>query len=205
MLLNKSLLSLIIFGVAVHGENFLFDEIQLNGSCPKISYITNLDIPRILGWYYRAYSNLDNPLCFNNEGQTMYAAQYDETRINVEICCRSAAQPTIAICGANVGSGVVAATQNPGEFTYQFEENIYPDYILDTDYDNFTIVYGCKPGSRNLRDEVIFVLSRDYTLNPTLQARVRAVLERNGVQWSKVKPVKQGRSTPYTPFAKQCT
>lgn len=44
----------------------------------------------------------------------MYAAQYYQTRINVQICCRSAAESNIVICGANVGSGVVTAMQNPG-------------------------------------------------------------------------------------------
>lgn len=40
----------------------------------------------------------------------MYAAQYDATRITVSMCCRSAAVPTVAVCGAGIGSGCVIST-----------------------------------------------------------------------------------------------
>lgn len=88
---------------------------------------------------------------------------------------------------------------------YQFANSSYPIYILDTDYDNFTIAYGCKPGSTiNTRDEVLYVETRDYSLSSTLETRVRAVLKRNGVDWRNARRVVQGPTTPYTPFAKQC-
>lgn len=197
-------LLLILGSVVAYGAQFQYAEVQLEGSCPRIRYITNLDLPRIIGWYYRVFSNLDNPLCLNNDAQTMFAATIDATGINVAFCCRSAADPTVTTCGEDIGSGRVTALSSPGEFTYQTKDNIYPQYILDTDYDNFTIVYGCKPGSgTDQRDETIFVYSRSYSLSVALKARVLLALERNGIQWSKARPVRQGSSMPYLPRPKE--
>ncbi len=203
---NQSVfLFLIVSAVVTHGAEFQYDEIQLAGSCPKVRFITNFEMPRIIGWYYRAFSNLNNTLCFNNDAQTMFAAAIDATTINVDFCCRSAANPTITICGDDIGSGRIAGLARAGEFTYETKGNIYPNFILDTNYDDFTIVYGCKPRSgSNQRDEKIFVYTRGYTLTATLLPRVRRVLERNGIQWSAVRPVRQGATLPYLPLPKQC-
>lgn len=160
-------------------------------------------MPRIVGWWYRAFSSDNNPLCLNNEGQTTYTAQYDDKTFHVQVCCRSAATPDIAVCGRDIGTAILSATSTPGEFTYELYNNVYPLFLLDTDYDNYAIVYGCKPGLEG-RDELIFVFSRRYQLNDTLVKRVRDVIQRNGIDWSKAKPVRQGPSIPYTPGSKPC-
>lgn len=198
-------LLLILGAVVAYGARNQFDEIQLEGQCPRIRFVNNLDIPRVIGWYYRAFSNYNNPLCFNNDAQTMFAAQFDATSINVDFCCRSAADRTVTTCGENLGSGRINALPIPGQFTYESKGEVYPNFVLDTDYDNFTIVYGCRPGSDgNSRDELIFIYSRSYTLSRTLQARVLHVLQRNGIQSAKVKFVRQGCSLPYLPLPKRC-
>lgn len=180
-----------------------FDQKKLNGTCPKIKYITNLDLSRIVGWHYRPLSNLNNPLCYKNQAQTMLAAQWDDTGIVVNMCCRSAANTSLPICGSNVGSGLATAI-SPGEFTYTFGNNVYPSYVLDTDYVNFMIVYGCKPGTPAYkRDEYVFVYSRSYTLSNAVQDRVRKSIEANNIQWSDVKAVDQGPALPYLPLPKQ--
>lgn len=207
MKLNKLAFLLVIIAAATtHGQEFKFTEVELRGSCPKINYINNLDMPKLMGWWYRAFSTLDNHNCYNNEGQTMYAAQYNDKTLNVDICCRSAVDSKIAACGSNIGSGTVTATSNPGEFTYAFDNNVITIYVLDTDYDRFAIVYGCKTGSgrRSRREELIFVLTRDYTLTDSLEDRVRNVLQRNGSALSNAKRVSQGSSTPYTPVPRPC-
>ncbi len=202
---NQLAFLLIIFWVAVttadhrHDVNE-FNEINLKGSCcPTIKYISNLNMARIVGWWYRAFSTANNPsLCYNNEGQTMYAAPLNERTLGIDICCRSAAINDIAFCGSIIGSGTVTATNNSGEFIYAFDDKSYTIYVLDTDYDNFAIVYGCNAG-RRMCDELIYILSRDYKLSGSAEARVRRVLQENGIEFSKARPVKQGPSTPYTP------
>lgn len=71
------------------------------------------------------------------------------------------------------------------------------------DYKSFNIVYGCKPGPEGHgRDEIILITSRSYQLNDTLVNRVRNVLRKNEINWSKAKPVKQGPQMPYIPGSK---
>lgn len=73
------------------------------------------------------------------------------------------------------------------------------------DYDDFAIVYGCNSGrGRHSRDDLIFVLSRDYKVTDTVQTRVEDALRRNGIDFLKAKPVKQGPRTPYTPNSRRC-
>lgn len=210
MYLNKLPILLLIVCVAriatALGQNLQYAQVQLPGPCPKISYITNLETAGISGWYYRPYTNFNYQLCFNNEGQTMFVSQYDNTTLTINTCCRSAADPKVSYCGAAVGSGT-ASTNVPrqGEFIYKYLNNTYSVYVLDTDYKNINVAYGCKPASQPyLRDEIIFVLSREYNLNESLTARAREVLGRNGIQWSKLKTSKQGASIPYPPLPQKC-
>ncbi len=193
---------LVILGVVatIHGQNE-YTVTDLGGRCPKISYVSNLNGPRVLGWWYRVFSSFESPLCYNgNEGQTMYTAGYNDTTLNLDWCCRSAADPTVATCGAKVGTGTTVSSKN-GEFVYQFDDQSWLCHPLDTDYDNFAIVYGCKPDTG---EELVFVISRDYTLKNELVPRVDNVLRRNRIGWSKLKPVKHGPSTPYTPNSRNC-
>lgn len=204
MKLSKLLFWLFILCAATaHAAKFKYTEVQLKGSCPKIKYISNYNMARNVGWWYLAFSTINSPLCLNNEGQTMYATQYDDKIIHVEMCCRSAAAPETAYCGRKVGSGTVQAISNPGNFTYESDDKVYPVYVLDMDYESFNIVYGCKPGPNDEgRDEMLFVTSRSYQLNNTLVNRVRNVLRRNEINWTKAKPVKQGPTIPYIPGSK---
>lgn len=205
MNLIKTIFSVIFLSVA-QGLELQFSQVKLKGACPRISYATNVDMSRVIGWYYRVFSNFNNPLCYKNEGQTMYTAQYNATYTTVNICCRSASDPDVAICGTDIGSGyAVAIAENPGEFRYEYVDDVYPAYVLDTDYENYFVTYKCKPGSQsNQRDEELHIYSRDYTLDKTYEDRVRNVLQRNDIEWSVARPIKQGPMTPYTLFAKNC-
>lgn len=58
---NRLVFLLVIVGAAATthgGERFNYTEVELKGSCPKIKYINNFSFPRIVGWYYEAFSSL---------------------------------------------------------------------------------------------------------------------------------------------------
>lgn len=198
MQFNELLCLLVFLGAAtVHGQEPEYTEIQLPGLCPKISYVSNLNGPRVFGWWYRSHTTFTSPLCYNgNEGQTMYTAPVDDTTLTLQYCCRSSADPSIPYCGEKVGTGTTVSTGYVGGFIYQFDDQTYLSHPIDTDYDNFAIVYGCKPESG---EELIFIITRDYTLPARLLPRVNKILKRNGIAWSKLKPVKQGPTVPYIP------
>lgn len=218
MCLNKVVFLLSIFIGAVVAQ-FHYDVIDLPGQCPRISFITNLDLPRIIGWYYRPHTNINYPLCFNNGGQTMFAIPINATAFDLAFCCQSAANPQISICGPEVGSGLLTTTSRRGEFLYRNRGKIYPTYVLDTDYDTFAIFYGCKPyvpptpptappvftpRRNNGRDETIFIYSRFYALTPVAMSRTRHFLADNHIDWNNVHWITQGNSVPYVPHQRPC-
>lgn len=194
------LLCSILNAATAYRQEFNYTKVKLSGTCPTINYINNLIVPRLMGFWYRLYSTFVSQFCYNNEGQTMYASQYDETTLGVAFCCRSAADKDISYCGTTVGSGTCIPTDNSGEFIYNFDNQSHTIYILGTDYDNYAIIYGCdSDGSEN-----IFLLSRDrnYTLN--IENDVINILQMNGADFSKAKPSKQGPRTPYPPNVRNC-
>lgn len=200
---SKFIFLLVIFGAAaIYGQRFSYTEVQLKGTCPRIKYINNFNFPRIVGWYYEAFASISSSQCYNNnEGLACYVSPYDDHTITINFCCRSATNSSIATCGRDVASGTVSIESTPGEMTYRFKNKVYKIYVLDTDYENFSIVYGCNPGSgrHSGRDELILVHSRSYRLSKALENRVRRVIEENGGDWSIAKPIKQGSTVPYTP------
>lgn len=150
MYLDKLVRFFVIFGAATaifNGQENEYTELDLGGLCPKISYVSNLDGPRVVGWWYRVFSSFESPLCYNgNEGQTMYTSALNESTLNLDWCCRSAADPTVATCGSKVGTGTTTSSKN-GEFLYEFDDQSWLCHPIDTDYDNFAIVYGCDPAT----------------------------------------------------------
>lgn len=202
---GKLVLFLTIFGVAsTSASTFTYANINLNGTCPQVKYITNLDLPRIAGWWYRPFSSFSSPLCYNDEGQMVYAYPTKDSEISVAACCRSAANRNLVTCAPQVGTGTLKALPTPGVFLYEFDVNVYLTFVLDTDYDNFGFMYGCKPGRHNTRDELIFIYTRDYQLAPNLETRVRITARQNNIDWSNAKEITQGPKVPYTTGPKNC-
>lgn len=124
----------------------------------------------------------------------MYDARLDDETVSVQVCCRSAINPNSTYCGKQIGSGKAKRTNIvPGEFDY-LKLKVY---VLYTDYDDQTIVYGCRPTPPWAeKDEMIYVLSRDCTLSSALTTRAFNVLKNNGIDFLKAKPVRQGAVIP---------
>lgn len=193
MKLIKLIFSCIVLGTAIaYRDEFKYSEVDLKGSCPKIKYITNLSMSRIVGWYCQASSSVDNSLCFNNEEHALYVASFDNRTLSVQHCSRRPADPDVAKCGSRDGSGIVTSANNRDDVFYKISTDDNDLLVLDTNYNDLTIAYGCKQSCRGSgREEIILILSRDYKLNPTLENRARSVLKNYGIKFSNAKIVKQ--------------
>lgn len=180
--------------------------------CPKVEYITDLDFTRILGFWYRCFSNLDCPSCLKNKGQTVYAYPYNSTSSGVAICCEAKSDPKQVTCSPEVGTGFINPSPNPGVFIYISNGQSYDTVVLDMD-DTYLISYACKAkevkshrGRERIkvRDEELYVYSRSYHDCKSLEDRVRCVLNRNNIEWSIAKPVEHGPTIPYTTVPEPC-
>lgn len=191
----------IILGIA---SGHQYAEYKYPGSCPKVKYIKDLNFYEIVGFWYRCYSTLNSSSCSNNDGQTVYAYPYDSSGAGVIICCRSAADPTQVICGADVGTGFLSPMSTAGMILYETNGESHSEVVLGTDYKTFVISYSCKPKGSKGRDEHIYVYSRSYENCKALEFEAKRIVQQNDIDWSKAKPVAHGSSIPYTTVPKAC-
>lgn len=206
MYLNILVIISITFGAATASQ---FGVFQYPGSCPKVTYITDLDFNQIQGWWYRCFSTLDCSSCFHNDGQTVYAYPLNSSLAVVAMCCRKAADRNQVICSADVGTGTIRPLlSTPGMFVYESDGQAHNTVVLDAS-EKFLISYSCKSnshwGHNEANDEQIYMYSRSYEDCDELETRGRSVLKKNGIPWSHVKPVRQGGSIPYTTVPKPCS
>lgn len=172
---------------------------DLKGDCPTINAAL-VNVSRLTGFWYRTHSNYFYEKCYQGDYcHTIYFPNYDYVigPMQTTHCCGSAKDPTKAVCGAAVGSGSIMPTE-PGQLNYTFGENQYIISVLDTDYDNFFVVYGCKPKSCDGgRDEILFIYARAQTLTPEQYNRAVQVIEMNGIDLKQLNAVFQGPCCPY--------
>lgn len=181
-------------------SSFQYGELDLPGLCPTVRYIEDLDFTRVHGFWYRCFSTWDSPLCYNNDGQTVYAYPFNSTVSGVAACCRSAADPEHVTCSAEVGTGFVRPLSRAGLFSYEFDGQSFRNVVLAVDYESFLFTYSCKATF----SEQIFIYTRTYEQCESIERRARNVLSQNGIPWSHVKRVKHGPSIPYTTVPKPC-
>lgn len=179
-------------------KDFIYKTEKLEGPCPTVRYVSNYDANAVLGWWYRVGSLSNNTACYKNQGETMYAVQFDNVTINIDICCQNAIDPSNAICGSVVGSGIATPGPQPGTLIYRFRGQIFPIYVLFVDYYTTGVAYGCRKGPHNVREEILFLLSRGYTLNPAKQNEVGKILDSIGIRKSSILYIRQGDEIPQT-------
>jgi len=179
-----------------------YAKINMAGACPIVQAIANVDLAAVTGQYFRVRSNRDIPGCYENQCQTMYSALYDGPVIQYAVCCRSAETPSVPACGVSIGSGTVTGTNTTGLFTYQSGAYNSDMVVLDTDYTDYTVIYGCRPhGFLNLqRDELLYVYSRTFSLSKEVLDKINTVFERNHINPAQLRDVRQGRECPYNPM-----
>lgn len=66
-------------------------------------------------------------------------------------------------------------------------------WIMDTDYDNYAVIYSCKNLSDNKSAEAAWVLSKQRTIRPELQATVDELVDRYLVR-ADMRVTEQGQS-----------
>ncbi|XP_035781272.1 uncharacterized protein LOC118460775 [Anopheles albimanus] len=112
-------------------------------------------------------------------GYATYTPQPDGS-VKVENCCERLPNTTVK---CSIGKAVVSfPDQFPveGKFNVTFggPPNNSNYWIMETDYDNFAVIYYCKNISDSKSAEAAWVLSKQRTINPTVRAVVDKLVDK---------------------------
>ena len=140
-----------------------------NGKCEKLALQQNFDASKYVGtWFEQAR---DKNLIFEHYdcSQARYTAKDngDIAVLNTEF------NPSTL----EVESATATAKCNGAACKVYFVPFVGGDYeVLSTDYENYTLVYSCEDLFLGIRDENVWILTRDQTLSADIDAKVKEIL-----------------------------
>lgn len=175
---------------------------KLSGQCPQIKYRGNVTFEKAVGFYFQPYStvNLTEVGC-DSACVTTRITPKDETAFKLEICCRKGCGIQ---CGPKVGSGTVAYHPTVvSTASYSFKDTCgrprsLQMFVLDTDnFETYFIAYACESSGRGLKEEHVYVSTKEQNLSEELIGHIFEVLNENGVDVTKIIFSPQYKECPY--------
>ena len=140
-----------------------------NGSCEKLALQQNFDASQYVGtWFEQAR---DKNFLFEHYdcAQARYTAKPngDIAVLNTEF------NPSTH----KVESATATAICKGSACKVYFVPLVGGDYeVLSTDYENYSLVYSCENLFLGMKDENVWILTRDQTLSADIDAKVKEIL-----------------------------
>merc|ERR1719329_147130 len=125
----------------------LVDARYTEGECPEVEYMTEFDLRSYSGMWYEVVRDPENPYTIGAECVTKEFSDFHEKSQSVDLYFRGyytftgqykGVDGTLYDCG-NSDKRTCMATMQEGRVKAPFK-------IFHTDYENFEITYGCRPG-----------------------------------------------------------
>jgi len=166
------------------------------GNCPKYEVKQNFDKDKYLGKWYE-YSNYF--AVFQLFGKCVVAEYTDKSDgAVVKIGVKNSSKNTIFGTYSSVtGTAVLAEPDNsavPASLIVNFgrRRSSKANYnIIDTDYDNYAIVYFCKNEFFFFKSELLWILTRAQKPDPALIAQTESKIKAAGIDTSRLKKTDQ--------------
>lgn len=141
--------------------------------------VKNFDLERYISgkWYeilrYDQYFEKDCDC-----GYATYTLKRTNT-LKVENCCERLpnTKPHCSIGKAVVSFPKVVPLEAKLNVTFGGPPNNSNYWIMDTDYDNYAVIYSCKNISGNKSAEAAWVLSKQRTIKPEVQSKVDQLVD----------------------------
>ncbi|XP_065133272.1 apolipoprotein D [Paramisgurnus dabryanus] len=145
-----------------------------SGKCPQPAVQQNFDPTRYMGRWYEIMK-IPNSFQFGECSQATYALSDGIVLVrNDELL----ADGTVSFIE---GTAKITDPSEPAKLQVSFFEGAAsPYWVLDTDYDNYTLVYSCTQLGV-LRVEFSWIMSRDRTLPKETVSELLDILNANGV------------------------
>ncbi|KAL3859359.1 hypothetical protein ACJMK2_009584 [Sinanodonta woodiana] len=157
-------------------------QVPSSGKCPDIKTQTNFDLNKYVGvWHeiFKFYTSFEsNQKCI----QANYTLEPNgHVRVWNTALNTQDDKPVSAI-----GDGYAPDPNDTARLEVRFSEFApYANYwIIDTDYENYTLVYSCKDFLGVEKFEFAWILSRTHNLATKDKDRLFEVLEKSGIKSS---------------------
>lgn len=153
----------------------------INHSCPVRPVLQNFDLNKYVGRWYEIlrYEQFFEIGC--DCGFADYTIN-DDGSVRVRNCCKRLPNTTLS---CTIGKAVLSYPDEvplEGKLSVSFrgEPNESNYWLLDTDYDNYVIVYFCRPKKDDASKsaEAFWLLSKQKTINPDIQTKVDEYLDK---------------------------
>jgi len=162
------------------------------GPCPSFQVVQNFDVQRYLGKWH-GYSKYPQRRFARNSCSTVF---YSDGTVpgglpTVNVVNRGFSNET-GVYSRAVGTAVAPNPAVPAALIVSFRRQTFPvstspNYnVIGTDYDNFALVYGCRPQSGNTKQESLFVLTRVRQPSQEVVDQAMAGLVSQGIDTTKL-------------------
>lgn len=140
-----------------------YDSITLRNGCPKVPYVTNVNLNLTAGVWYQHWGTVNGSQAgCSGDCVNMYVAPYNENEITQDYCCNNDGS---ALCGYKVGSSEVTQdASNPAKLTYTIWNYAVQLYYVDIKYSDYMVTYKCFDQDRR-RTEVGEIWGRSPRLS----------------------------------------
>ena len=172
--------NLIVIFAVVCLANEAFGQVIQKGKCPNHPVVQNFDITKYLGRWYeiQRYESFMYP-----RGECVTADYNLQPDGSVQVLNAMRVPPNPQQQGVEGKAVVAYPNADPIEgklnVTFYGEEVSKPNYlILDTDYDNYTIVWGCSSLQGFLRAEFAWVLARKPQISDDIREKINKIIDR---------------------------
>ncbi|XP_067110099.1 apolipoprotein D-like [Osmerus mordax] len=159
----------------------------VSGKCPNPPVQANFDVARYVGRWYEIEKL---PAIFQKGecGQATYSLKSPGAVavLNEELLVDGRVNGV-------TGTAKVKDPAEPAKLEVSFFENQPPGpyWVLSTDYDNYTLVYGCTDYFNLYHVEFSWILSRERTLSANTMEELRSILRSHNVSVDKLQVTDQ--------------
>ncbi|XP_023303348.2 apolipoprotein D-like [Lucilia cuprina] len=175
--MNKSSLTLAILSALL---GLSAAQVVFQGSCPEnVKVVSDFNVEKYLGkWYeYAKY-----PAYFEMEGKCVTALYSLSDDGNVTVKNTLINEKTNVLTDILGTASLVANGKLLVKFPVSPAITVSSNYwILDTDYDNYTVIYSCVPVTTNTHATIAWILTRQALPEPTIIEKAVSVLKENNV------------------------
>ncbi|XP_042904297.1 apolipoprotein D [Parasteatoda tepidariorum] len=148
------------------------------GECPDVTVKKDFDVSKYVGQWYEFEKNpafFENGLkcnwaIYRNEGDYI---SVNNSGVNVNTGVRTSINGKATIPDKNV----------PAKLKVQFDTSPKPGnyWVLDTDYEKYSVVYACSSIEHMFKAEFLWILSRTPVLDDKTKSVAYDVMDRNSV------------------------